>query len=73
MLAMTSAIFVFSERANIFCKELPVWFFKKRDGWGIWVAQLVEHLALDFSSGHDLTVCEFEPCIRLCAGSMEPA
>ena len=25
------------------------------------VAQLVEHLTLDFGSGHDLTVCEFKP------------
>ena len=27
----------------------------------------------DFGSGHDLTVCEFEPRIRLTAVSMEPA
>ena len=40
---------------------------------GAWVAQSVEHLALDFSSGHDLTVCEFEPHIGLCADSAEPA
>ena len=26
----------------------------------------------DFSSGHDLTAREFEPCIRLCADSSEP-
>ena len=26
----------------------------------------------DFSSGDDLTVCEFEPCIGLCADSLEP-
>ena len=26
-----------------------------------------------FGSGHDLTVCEFKPCIRLCADSLEPA
>ena len=36
------------------------------------MAQLVEHLTLDISSVHDLTVYEFEPCVRLCAGSMEP-
>ena len=30
-------------------------------------------LTLDFSSGHDLTVHEFEPCVRLCADSVEPA
>ena len=29
--------------------------------------------APDFGSGHDLTVCEFEPHIKLCADSMEPA
>ena len=28
--------------------------------------------ASDFSSGHDLTVREFEPCIRLCTDSSEP-
>ena len=28
--------------------------------------------ASDFGSGHDLTVREFEPCIRLCADSLEP-
>ena len=41
--------------------------------WGIWVAQLVKHPTHDFGSGHDLTVPEFEPCIRLCADSAEPA
>ena len=37
------------------------------------MAQLVKHLALDFGSGHDLTVCEIEPCVRLCIDSVEPA
>ena len=32
--------------------------------WGAWVAQPVKHPTLDFGSGHDLTVGEFEPCIR---------
>ena len=27
----------------------------------------VEHPTLDFSSAHDLTVCETESCIELCA------
>ena len=31
------------------------------DGW-----------ASDFSSGHDLTVREFRPCVELCADSSEP-
>ena len=35
--------------------------------------QLVKRLTLDLSSGHDLMVCEFEPCVGLCADSMEPA
>ena len=26
----------------------------------------------DFSSGYDLRVCEFQPCLRLCADSLEP-
>ena len=37
------------------------------------MAQSVEHLALGFSSGHDLTVREFEPHIGLFADSVEPA
>ena len=37
------------------------------------VAQSVKHLALDFSSSHDLTVREFEPRIRLWADGAEPA
>ena len=39
---------------------------------GTWVAQLAKCLTLDFSSGHDLTVHGFEPCIGLCADSAEP-
>ena len=40
---------------------------------GAWVAQLVKRLPLDFGSGHDLTVRGFEPHVRLCADSSEPA
>ena len=29
-------------------------------------------MTLDFGSGHDLTVHEFEPCVRFCADSEEP-
>ena len=35
------------------------------------MAQLVEHLTLDFSSGCDTAVCEFEPHIRLCIDSAD--
>ena len=35
--------------------------------------QSVKHPTLGFSSGHDLTVVEFEPRIGLCAGGAEPA
>ena len=28
---------------------------------------------LGLGSDHDLTVCGFEPCVSLCAGSSEPA
>ena len=38
-------------------------------GWLIWS----KLLTLDFSSGHDLMICEFEPCIRLCTDNVEPA
>ena len=37
------------------------------------VAQSVKRQALGFGSGLDLTVCEIEPCIGLCADSVEPA
>ena len=40
---------------------------------GAWVAQLVTHPTFDFGSGHDLTVCGFEPHIGLCSDSTEPA
>ena len=40
---------------------------------GAWMAQLVKHLTLDFGSGHDLTVHEFESGIGLCADRAEPA
>ena len=34
---------------------------------GTWVAQAVGHLALDFSSGHDLRVMGLSPVLWLCA------
>ena len=37
------------------------------------MAQSVKCPTLDFSSGHDLTVCEFEPHMGLCADRVEPA
>ena len=40
---------------------------------GPWLVQSVKHPTLDFDSGHDLTVCEFEPGVGLCADSAEPA
>ena len=46
---------------------------KKQDSRGTWLAQSAKHWALDFNSGYDLTVHEIEPCIRLYAGSEEPA
>ena len=42
-------------------------------GGGAWVAQSVEHLSLDFCSGHDLMVVKIEPQAGLCAGSTGPA
>ena len=41
--------------------------------WGTWVAQSVQRLTLDFSSGHDLTVHEIEPHVGLQADSAESA
>ena len=40
---------------------------------GVWVAQLVKRPTLNFGSGPDLTVREFEPHIGLHADSAEPA
>ena len=40
---------------------------------GDWGVQPVKHLTLDFGSGHDLTVHEFEPLIGLQADSAKPA
>ena len=40
---------------------------------GTWVAQSVKCRTLGLSSVHDLTVCGIEPCIGLCADSVEPA
>ena len=37
-----------------------------------WVAQLVKRLTLDFGSGHDIIVREFEPRVGLCADSVDP-
>ena len=34
---------------------------------------MVKRPTLDFAPSHDLTVCESEPCIGLCADSVEPA
>ena len=41
--------------------------------WGAWVAQSAGCQALDFGSGHDLTVCGFELPVWLCADSAVPA
>ena len=37
------------------------------------MAQSVKCPTLGFGSGHDLTVCGFEPRVGLCAGITEPA
>ena len=37
------------------------------------MVQSVRRPTLGFGSGHDPTVCGFEPCIMLCADSVEPA
>ena len=40
--------------------------------WGTWVAQSVEHLTLDFCSGHDPRVIELRPMLGS-AMSVEPS
>ena len=54
-----------SQRCNVKFSRSHIKKSKKR--WGAWVVQSVKHPTLGFSSGHDLTVREFEPSIRLCA------
>ena len=46
------------------------WNLLKILSWGAWVAQLVKHLTLDFGSGCDVTVHEFEPHVRLTVQSL---
>ena len=59
--------------------EVPLMFvffnseIKNVDAWWAWVAQSVKRLTLGFGSGHDLTICGIEPCVRLCTDSSEPA
>ena len=50
-----------------------VWGLRNCDPRCAWAAQSVKHPTCDFSSRHDVVVCEFEPHVRLCAGHMEPA
>ena len=45
----------------------------KKQEWSTWVAQWVERLTLHFSSCYELTVCEFESHVGLCADSVESA
>ena len=49
---------------------LITWKFTKV--WGAWVAQLVEHPTLGFSSDHHLLVCGFKPYVGLCTDGVEP-
>ena len=41
--------------------------------WGVWVAQSVKHLALDFDSGHDPRVMGASPAMVSMLGGMKPA
>ena len=55
----------------LFCfQESYLGLYIRNTLWGAWVAQLG---GADFGSGHDLAVHEFEPCVGLCAWSLEPA
>ena len=47
--------------------------FRNAQSRGAWVAQSVEHVTLDFSSGHDLMTPGFERHIGLHTDSVEPA
>ena len=58
-------------RINLSAVEFGTGF--KNNARGARVAQWVKHPTLDFSSGHDLTVCESEPHTGPCADGTEPA
>ena len=49
------------------------WCWLTKKSRGAWVAQWVERPTHDWGSGHDITVCEMEPHVRLCAANSEPA
>ena len=46
---------------------------KTHKAWGAWMAQLVKRPTLNFGSGQDLTVPEFQSYVGLCADSVESA
>ena len=56
---------------DMFCKHKILQTYTEITYRGAWVAQSVNHQTLDFGLGHDLTVCEFKPRIRLSALSTE--
>ena len=64
---LTSGLWVQAPRWLQRSLKNKIIFLKKR---GTWVSQSVKRLTLDFGSGHDLIVCEFEPSIGV---SVEPA
>ena len=61
--SITLSFFLLGKKMNVFKMSLR----------GTWVVQSVKSQTLDFGSGHDLTVREFEPHDGLCADSGEPA
>ena len=58
---------------NIICSALHCVLTKLSSAGAPWVAPLVKHLTLGFSSGHDLTVHEMEPHVGLWADSTDAA
>ena len=44
----------------------------RRVKMGTWMTQSLKPLTLGFSSGHDLTVREFESCVTVSADSLRP-
>ena len=68
-----STTVIFRSQIALQIKFHPYTYLKTYIIGGTWVAQLVKNLILDFGSGHDLMVREFEPHIRFCADNAEPA
>ena len=69
LLAFTTSCVILSKLVNLLTSVSS---FENGDR-GVLVARSIRCPTLDFGSGHDLTACEIEPQVGLCADGVEPA